>query len=366
MLFRHSLLVLFIILSTPVQAYYPNTLWSSETIPYPVLAVRVASVIDPVQKNILVLSFDRLILYELTAEKQMVKLAEIIASAGEEWIKMGLFDENRDGIFEMIISGVRHERVFSILAKIEEGKFKRVTEVPFYLSIVSWDGEKKVVGQKRVGSDDFFGPLFFYAWEENQLVLKNEVRLPGGLSGKSISLFEVMGVKAQGLDGFFSLEKSGGLTFFEKKERKFVRFWTSGEKYGGSVFYLDRMVRNPLNQVESTRFLIPLGLGDQPAVHEGEAPYPFYAAKNNGYLGQVVGAVPTVKNSQLVRFIWTGHGFEENWNSPRFDGGLSDFIVIDWDGDGKNEILAVLILKQGSLGRSVKKKQSLLIVLKAN
>lgn len=88
-----------------------------------------------------------------------------------------------------------------------------------------------------------------------------------------------------------------------------------------------------------------------------------YVIKNEGYLKNVIGAVPSVKNAQIVRLDWTGYGFQESWNSPRFDGALTDFQVIDWDGDGFPEILATLLLRDKGYADTLKNQDTLIVVI---
>lgn len=383
------------------QTPYPSTIWSSDRFHETLLGIKKGRVMPGESDHLVTLSPHRIGIYRLD-ENRLTQELSFEGKGSEEWIKLFLFDVNQDGQEEIIVTSVGTLGVTSQVFTISDNRFKELTSVSLYLGVVSWEGKNLLVAQKKLGGDDFSGPLLPMEWDGKKLIAKGKMVLPGGLSGESFSLYSVASVKltpsAEGTgfarpdlggslhrqpsadgevsNGLLYLHPAGTFYYFEKEGKKYHRVWSSGEGYGGSVHYLNIPVRNPLNQVVKKRFLIPVpmeirekkgwwspsGITDGPTMEKIDLNV--YLVKNSGYLKELTGAVPSIKNSQFVRLAWTGYGFQENWNSPRLDGAITDFQLVDWDGDGTQEILAILLLRDQGYIDTLKKQDSLLIVIK--
>lgn len=358
--------ILFLLTLESPQAigYYPSTLWSSPRISESLVGVQAGRVTQEWAQEVVTLSFHQLTLYHIN-EGQMVKTAEYASNPRQEWIKLSLFDLNGDGLEEIILSGFYAGEVSSRILSFYDNQFHLIHEVPFYLTSLHWNGQKFLVSQKKLGGNDFSGPLYEMVWDGKDLVKKAEIKLPGGLSGEAMSLYSLQGVKNDETKGFVYLSPPGRIHYYVQNQgQKYVKQWSSGEEYGGSINYLNLEIKNPLNETENSRFYIPLRL----AVSTTQVPLAnvghfIYVVKNSGYLRNVIGAVPSIKNSQIVRLVWTGYGYQEDWNSPRLDGAISDFSFIDWDGDGSLEIVATFLLRDAGYVDTLKKQDSLLIIL---
>lgn len=386
--------VLFLL--SDVYSYYPSTLWSSNRINEHLVAIRTGSVMGDGGSDIVTISKNKLIIYRVI-ENQLFTQFQYKRGGRDEWFKLTLFDLEGDGQEEIIISGLYLDGAESIVGKIQSGKFQIMARAPYYLTTIPWPEKEVLVAQKKLGGDDFSGPLMEMVWNGKKLVKKEEITLPGGISGESISLYSVAGYRTPGqkTDGFLQLSPSGKLIhFFRQTDGRFKKAWTSGETYNGFVTALDVPVKNIMNDVQSKRFFVPttfsvhipepVVIAAAPASAAGSAgatsaplspavenpvvvppgPPQVFVMKNYGYLKNVVGVETSVRNSQMVRLVWTGYGFQEDWNSPRLDGAISDFDLIDWDGDGKKEILALFLLRDKGYVDTLKNQDSLLIVIK--
>jgi hypothetical protein len=395
---------------------YPSTLWSSERIPDNLIGVRVGQIMGDVAPEIVALARQRLFVFQYNGGT-LTKRVDFGANTREDWVKLVLFDINSDGLNEVIVSGFRFDRVQSIVGRIEGDQFVKIQEVPYFLQKIQWQGQDLLVAQKSLGGDDFSGHLIKMAFNGKKLIKKGIIKLPSGVSVDSMSLFSVTGMHIEDDENLIFLSPTGKFVHYRKEGKKFNRKWASGVSYGGAVTYLNRKVKDALNQVTSSRFLVPPSFRNnsdvpvlRPYVNASRYPeckklkkkerantpcvseagpvvtmdeegnalevkpkviinnYPntksIYVMKNEGYLKNVIGAVPSIKASQMVRLSYTGYGFQEDWNSPRLDGAISDFTLVDWDGDGREEILASFLLRDRGYVDTLKKQDSLLIVIK--
>ncbi len=360
---------------------YPSSIWSSDRLHGTLIGVKWGHVLAVDENNIVTLSDHHLIIYRLE-ENQLTQELDYQEKNSDNWIKLSLFDVDGNGTDEIIVTALGNRGVHSQVFQIVDSKLKKLTTTSLYLGVISWEDKKIIVAQKKLGGDDFSGPFIQMEWDGKKLISKGKTHLPGGLSGESMSLYSVNGTHLGKKEGFLYLHPEGTLYYYEEVGNgKYRKVWSSGESYGGAVDYLNIPIKNPLNEVVRKSFLVPVSFETyQPSVTTvtdpnntnepsnnfplGESPIETYLVKNSGYLKEVTGAVPSIKNAQFVRLVWTGYGFQENWNSPRLDGAITDFQLVDWDNDGKPEILASLLLRDQGYIDTLKKQDSILIVIK--
>ena len=422
--------LIFLSLVGVTYPYHPQTIWSSPKIDENVVGVKVGHFLKGDEVHLATLSPSRLVVYALQ-EQSLHKVSSIQSAKGDVWLKLSHLDLDSDGIDELVVSGFRGDRPHSMVASAKGGPLRVLTETSGHLSVLSWKGERALFSQRSLGGDDFTGPFRRMTWDGKKLSEVSVVDLPGGVSGKSLSLFRSDGMQPEVNDeAFLYQSETGPLLLYRRRGGKWKKDWTSGASYGGFSFHLDLEVRNPLNQVEKARFLVPVSKqvvwGPLPVLKKpepimdlvsdavipapvsslprgtsesrdpdsaktsdlsGTSPLPdsgtgsplktvaqggddnkplplsVYVVRQEGYLQNVIGAIPSAKNSQIVRLVWSGYGFQEDWNSPRFDGAIADFDLVDWDGDGREKILASLLLRDGGYFDTLKKQDSILILI---
>ncbi len=388
---------LFLSFSLTARADYPGTLWSSPRIRETLIGVATGPVLGTGQ-DVVTLSDQKVTGYQVKSGK-LNQTFQQQAGPQTHWVKLALYDVDHDGRDEIVLSGLKNGEAYSVIATVEGEKLKALKEFSYYLYVIPWNQTSHLVAQKRLGDDDFSGPVFLMEGESPvSLKMGRALDLPKTLSTESVfSLFSIMGnLEPDMKPGFIYLHPSTGSFSYYEKEPKYRKVWTSGETYGGSASYLSGFQRNSPQDIDNNRFFIPISirslsaLGVQKRVNELEAPPcdpsvlmpgscppvsyqqtnkewnhkpSVYVVKNEGYFKKVIGVVPSIKNTQIVRLTWTGYGFQEDWNSPRFDGAISDFQIIDWDGDGDSEVLATFLLHDKGYTDTLKDQDSLLIVL---
>jgi hypothetical protein len=120
--------------------------------------------------------------------------------------------------------------------------------------------------------------------------------------------------------------------------------WKDSERFGGSTLYYAGDVTNP-GAVENKIYL-PMRI----------------LVRNNGTLGE--SEVIAVKNYEVFKMgwerrhfneahieslSWDGLGLATNWKTRKFSGHVRDFAIADFDNDGKDEVVAAVILKEGAV-----------------
>jgi hypothetical protein len=65
-------------------------------------------------------------------------------------------------------------------------------------------------------------------------------------------------------------------------------------------------------------------------------------------------------DSQMVNLVWDSVNMKEVWRAENVNGVINDFFIGDIDNDGKDELIAVLVLESG--GSVLKKNSSMLLI----
>ncbi len=392
MVILRSLFLLILFSSFSHAATLPGSLWTSDRVSEPLIGIAVAPTVDSSWQSIITLGQETLSIYRYSDEKSS-KVLEYKKNSGEEWIKLTTFDVDQDGLDEAIISGFYHERVVSKVVSFKEGRAQVLLEMPYYVTRYQWGDRSILAAQKRHGNDDFSGHIYEIKISGSDYALGQDLNIVKGLRIQVPPLYSIQAFQT----GYLYLDSVGTLHYYEGTP--FAKRWSSSQNYGGHAFYLDRQVKGILNDLQKERFFVPLSfrpLEAYPVLNartfnpDATCPDPtvscvpapqshvltkkyeepsadqkaVYLVKNEGYLNNVIGAVPSVKSSQIIKLAWTGFGFQEVWSSPRYDGAITDLALVDWDGDKKEEIAFTLLLRDRGYADTLKKQDSLIVVVK--
>ncbi|MBX7149434.1 hypothetical protein K1X76_10175 [bacterium] len=382
---------------------YPSTYYSSERIPDSLRGIETGKLLSTstAKTDIALLGLRTVYVYAVH-DKSINKYLIYNGNKFDEFMHLSVLDIDNDGDDDIVVAGFENGVLTSKVLMVEGDKLVVKGEYGHYAARIKWMGQDVLVGQKRLGNDDFTGPLYKLKWDGKKLVEEGEVLGQSGISGDAESLFRVEGFNLNNQPQLLSIKPSGRLVLSNNQSGKWKQGWSSGEEYGGSVLFYNFELKNPLGMTTDNRFFIPVRFktilpGEEitqlsppayvppppadpavPADINLSAPLPpapvkaissynspqIYVMKNEGYLKNVIGAVPSIKNTQMVRLGYTGYGFQEAWNSPRLDGAITDFTLADWDGDGKEDIIATFLLRDKGYTDTLKRQDSLVIVLK--
>lgn len=361
---------------------YPNSIWSSKRFSETLIGVKMAK-LNPENLHILTLSQDKLSIF-LKNEEKLNLLDEKKSSFREKWVKLNLFDVNQDGFPEIIISGLRFNRPQTQILSLMNNKIKLIEKLPYFVNVLEWNGKSQLTAQKSFGEELLSGPVYRLEFKENKLVLGEILVSSKNLSVKDFSMYRILSLNLpENPNSFLYLNQDSRFQFYAEEQNQnqkstYRSTWMSGVSYGGSVEYINRKIRSPLSQEVNERWFIPVSYHsnqfflDQNYIKvshkENNNKYLknkiIYIMKNEGYLKQLSGAVPAIKYSQMTALTWTGYGFQEVWTSARLDGAITDFTLVDWDDDGREELLVSFLLRDKGYFDTLRKQDSILMVMK--
>jgi hypothetical protein len=200
------------------------------------------------------------------------------------------------------------------------------------------------MGQKTHYKENFQGPIYRMRMEKGKFKAEEIPNLPYDLALFGTE-FITLTQNGQDIPAILSLKPSGTVVLYAKRDggdkaERWYRRWTSGEHYGGATEYVAKEQKTVLNETLSQHWFAEPDI----AVLKS-SPRSFVVLKNEDYLKGVIGKEPSIKWSALYRFEWSGLGFRRVWESEQFEGKIADMKTKDLDGDGREEIIAALQLR---------------------
>jgi len=121
--------------------------------------------------------------------------------------------------------------------------------------------------------------------------------------------------------------------------------WKSGEPYGGSTLYsLGEKERR--SQVDNPIYY-PMRLLVIDADGDGESE--MIVVKNHNVTGGHLDRFRKFTNAHFESMTWDGLGLQTRWKTRKISGFIRDYSIGDFDNDGKIELVAAVILSEGSI-----------------
>jgi hypothetical protein len=119
--------------------------------------------------------------------------------------------------------------------------------------------------------------------------------------------------------------------------------WKSTERYGGSTLYYSGK-KTDMGDAEQplyfTTRLIPMESKDgKPRI---------LTVKNHDMMGAIrLDKFRGYNDSQIMAMYWDGLGLAQEWRTRKLTGCIRDFAVGDFNNDGKDELVAAVVLEEG-------------------
>jgi hypothetical protein len=166
----------------------------------------------------------------------------------------------------------------------------------------------------------------------NKLLPKKRANLMGFTLGNAMNTGQDVAVAYDKSDRIRIVESSGKVV------------WTSGERYGGSTIYFSL----PRVEQDSENLLyLPMCIHIRDLNADGK--YEVIAAKNYGSTGRLLERYRKFTNSHIEVLSWNGLGLADLLKTPKISGHIRDFEIGDFDSDGKDELVAAVIMKEDTM-----------------
>jgi TolB-like protein len=273
-------------------------------------------------------------------QKRFFKVAEIENSGIN--IGVDVADINGNGIPEIFVTSLTLSRKGLATFVLEwDGKgFKRIVEGAnwFYRVSATPDRGKVLLGQEHRSEAPFNGRVYEMTWRGGQYEPDVEL-LP---ANREVS---VLGVTLSGIvegqrETVVALDTMDHIKVFEGAGKE---LWKSTERYGGSTLYYSGK-KTDMGDAEQplyfTTRLIPMESKDgKPRI---------LTVKNHDIMGAIrLEKFRAFNDSQIMALYWDGMGLAQEWRTRKLTGCIRDFALGDFNNDGKDELVAAVVLEEG-------------------
>jgi len=208
-------------------------------------------------------------------------------------------------------------------------------EARFLTAVVTLsDGKRACIGQKIDGID-YWGDMF-------QVTLTDK----GLESGESLDMDEAFKVMSwdmaptnKGEKGFLLLSEYGRISLWSDSKKSVYR---SDDNYGGSLLFLSKVEGS--KKREERRYLV-----SRVQAVNGKSLKGVGVLQTENSLGSLFQGLRRYKSGKVVVVGWNGYDLVPVASSPSFKGFLSDFSIVDIDGDGTDEVFCSVLSSKGGL-----------------
>jgi TolB-like protein len=282
-------------------------------------------------KSVLIYRFD---------QQRLQKLAEITEGIRGTNIGVDVADINGNGIPEIFVTSLAPTRRGLESFVLEHGgkSFKRIVDgAPWYFRVCTIpDRGQILLGQEhRIGSP-FSGRIYEMVWRSGQyepdtdLLANNRDANVLGLTVSDLIKDQKETMVAYDSGDHIRVLDAGGKELYKTEE-----------KYGGTTLYYvaDRSdVGETERPLYFTTRLLPL--------EEKDGKTRILAVKNHDIVGLKLEKFRSFNESQFMAFFWDGLGLVQDWRTRKFAGCIRDFAIGDFNNDGKNELVAAVVIDE--------------------
>jgi len=329
------------------QRVFQNSLWESQRLKKAITSL--AWLTLDAQPCLVALSHQELTLYRIQGTL-LAPLSTLPATRSETFYRVHTVDFDGDAQMDVVINGYAREHVFSHIYSVSAGKLVLRDTLEALVVPLTLHGHTRLYQQLDRGHGVYSRAIQELTYQQNRFVPGVEIPLREGMGGLAESLFQVSGLR----DKLVLLTNDQRLRVQDVKGAK---LWQGNQFYGGAFDYVEFTSRDALGLSRQTRFFI------DPRLSFDSSSGLLAVIRNDGYLKNVVGAVPSMKSGQVMLMEWGGAGLQERLAYPKLDGAVSDVLFADFDGNGTQELVVSFLVRASGYFDSWDGLQSLIAVL---
>jgi TolB-like protein len=284
---------------------------------------------------------EQIIIYQFS-QGRMQEIAKIDTS-GRYNIGVDVGDINGNGTPEIFITSLNslHNILDSQVVEFDGQTFKPIIkDARWYFRVVQHPIRGLLLlgqRQKAGGADPLSSPIFELAWNGTDYIEGTRVLPDRKANLLSVAYGDFRNDKT---DTIVAVNASDKLRLYNLNGQE---VWTSTEYYGGSPISFSLPPDGPGDMQKL--FFIPTRtrLVDL----DGDQKIEALVAQNIDSSNRKLSQQRFYNSSRIMALVWDGLGLTPAWQTRKISGRIQDLAVADFDNDGQNELLAVVVSKEG-------------------
>ncbi|MFH1075733.1 MAG: FG-GAP-like repeat-containing protein [Pseudomonadota bacterium] len=300
---------------------------------FPIKGIALGDIDGDKRIEVVFIDSHRLFVYRCL-NHQFDKVEEFKCKTFGNFIAIDTGDFNGNGRAEIFVTSSTKDNLKSFVLESDgNGLRELVGDKNWYFRVLKTLQQGNILyAQKKSVSDIFMPGIFQLTWKDGDYIESRRVNAPQRINVFGFSAGNVTGGSDDeivALDGNDHLEVvvSGGSTR-----------WKSDEYFGGSISYLEHTKKDSRVYIPQRVLIAKMGDNGHSEV----------VIVRNNQTSRLFPKLKTFKSAEICSLSWDGLGLKENWKTPKIEGYVSDYAIGDIDNDGKNELVASVILKTGN------------------
>jgi hypothetical protein len=252
-------------------------------------------------------------------------------------VRLDVLDFDGDGKQEVILSALHATSQTPLTLVYRHNGTTLVPvgkEARFFTSVVTLsDGRRACIGQKIDGID-YWGGLFQVVLGEKGLEPAKPLDMDGAFKVMS---WDMAPAEEASQKGMITLSELGRLTYWSDAKTSVYR---GDDNYGGSLLFLSKVEGS--KKREERRYLV-----SRVQAVDSDSVSGVGVLQTKNTLGSLFQGMRRYKSGRVVVVNWNGYDLTPVAATPSFKGFVSDFSIVDIDGDGTPEAFCSVVNATG-------------------
>ena len=272
------------------------------------------------------------------------KVVALPEKSSRNIVGVDVADINGNGIPEIFVTSLNalQNGVSSFVLEYDGQNYNEIVKNrPWYYRVVDHPARGGILfGQRqRSGSDPFSSAIFEMTWEGTDYQPGSQILPPGRANMLGFAYGNVFN---DGQDLALAYNSKDYIQIFNASGKE---EWKGTQQYGGSTLHLVMPLSSPGDPGDLAYLPMRIYVMDIDANGKNEV----IAAKHSEFSGRHLERFRQFTRFQIEALSWNGLGLVTEWKTQETSGHIRDFVVGDFDNDGRDELIAAVISKEGKL-----------------
>ena len=313
--------------------------WKSQSIKKRIEGIAIGDINQDGKKETVIVTSHSVEAYR-SEKNRFLKIKTLAEHRSNNYIGVDVADINGNGTPEIFISSLNPLRnaVNSFVLEFNGQTYiEIVKKSPWYYRVVDHPARGKILlGQRHTGATPSSGKIFEMAWQNSGYEPANRVMRTKRANVLGFALGDAMNEGAEVAVAFDDLD------YLKVYDLNGKEIWKSGDRSGGSPRYYDLGATGPQDMENHAYYPARTLLWDIDRDGKKEV-----VTVNNERFSKLM-ELRKFTNAKIEVRAWDGIGLAVRWRTRKLSGYFSDFAIGDFDNDGKDELVATLVIKPGS------------------